>query len=67
MSKTKFIEVNEFIDKSSANTVKDLCDELKAAPAADVIPIPWVESWYREHYRTNNAALLEDWRRANDG
>ena len=65
----KYICADDFIDKygaypaSTPTTLKQVCDELKAMPPADVIPVSWIREWFGEHYGTAACALVDDWRK----
>lgn len=65
----KYICVDDYVDRNGAypastpTTLKQVCDELKAMPPADVIPISYIEDWFWEHYGTAACALVDDWRK----
>ena len=64
----KYICVDDYIDRNGAylastpTTLKQVCEDLKSMPSADVIPISYIEDWFRRHYGTTESALVLDWR-----
>ena len=67
----KYICVEDYIDRNGAylvstpTTLKQVCEDLKAMPPADVIPISYIEDWFRRRYHTSEPALIADWRADN--
>ena len=67
----KYICVDDYIDRngaypaSTSTTLKQVCDDLKSMPAADVIPVSYIEDWFKQHYHTSAPALVADWRAEN--
>lgn len=34
-------------------------------PDTDVIPVDWIKSWHKKHYKTDVAPMLSDWKEEN--
>lgn len=40
----------------------DMLREVNCLPAAEVIPISFIEEWFKTHYRTSAPALVLEWK-----
>lgn len=64
----KYICVDDYIDRngaypaSTSTTLKQVCDELKSMPDADVIHVDWLKSWfYDAKDELSFTKLIFDW------
>ena len=68
MKKVKYINIKEFVEKHGNKAVSaiDLLEELKNAPAADVISTDFISRWFEEHYGTHVNPIRDAWRKENE-
>ena len=60
----KFVDVDAFIEEHENTQTEtfDLLRALKDAPAADVIPVAFIDSWFAEHYGMHYNPIAKDWK-----
>lgn len=63
----KYICVDDYINLNGAypvntnTTLKQVCDELKWMPEADVIPVDWLREWFDTAEKVTFTELLFAW------
>lgn len=69
MQTKKYICVEDYIDRFRAyptetkTTLGQVFKSMGNEEPADVIPVEWVENWFKEHYHTDASGLISDWRK----
>jgi hypothetical protein len=62
----KYVEIDRFIAENEHLPVNELLNKLKEEPGANVIPVEFIDIWFREHYRTCVNPIRVAWESENE-
>lgn len=57
----KLVDIDGFIEKHGNMSVCETVNALKEEPEVKAIPIEFIREWFKKHYKTEHAALIDDW------
>ena len=62
----KYVDIDRFIAENENLPVNELLNKLKEEPGANVVPMEFVDIWFREHYRTCVNPIRAAWEAENE-
>lgn len=62
----KYVDIDRFIEKNGNLPVNELLAKLKEIPEEKVVPMEFVDIWFREHYGTYVNPIRTAWEAENE-
>lgn len=62
----KYVEIDRFIAENENLPVNELLSKLKEEPGVNVVPMEFVDIWFREHYGTCVNPIRAAWEAENE-
>lgn len=62
----KYVDVDRFIEENGSLPVYEFLTKLQEAPEEKVVPMEFVDIWFREHYGTCVNPIRAAWEAENE-